>query len=225
MSVLMEPCETLHWLILTKMAPLDTDLTGPSLDDDMPPAGTSIGDWREGPSFYDQLCDQHRLVVDFYVMDPSSFKNACLSAGYSKRAISSIAHELHHKPSMAAAIAEKMNGRAERTMITQDRILHELAIIAFSDLRNYTINPKTGQIELPEGVPDFVMRAVSSIKFIVTIDEAGHERRTLEFKLWDKMGALRMMGQHLAMFTDKLDVRGELDVRQKWLIGDKEIIF
>lgn len=207
------------------MTPPDTDLTGPSLDDDLPPAGTSIGEWGQGPSAYDQLSDQHRLVVDFYVMDPSSFKGACLSAGYSKRSISSIAHELHHKPMMAAAIAEKMNERAERTMITQDRILHELAIIAFSDLRNYTIDTKTGHIELPEGVPDFVMRAVSSIKFITTIDEAGHERRTLEFKLWDKMGALRMMGQHLAMFTDKLDVRGELDVRQKWIIGGKEIVF
>lgn len=207
------------------MTPLDTELTGPSLDDDLPPAGTSIGDWGQGQSYYDALSDQHRLVVDFYVMDPSSFMGACLSAGYSKLSIKSISHELHHQPSMAAAIAEKMNERAERTMITQDRILHELAIIAFSDLRNYTIHPKTGQIELPEGVPDFVMRAVSSIKFIVTIDEAGHERRTLEFKLWDKMGALRMMGQHLAMFTDKLDVRGELDVRQKWLIGGKEIVF
>jgi len=208
------------------MATVETGLEGPDLDADLPPAGTSIGEWSPGgKSFYDGLSDQHKLVVDFYVMDPSSFMGACLSAGYSKRAISAIAHELHHQPSMAAAIAEKMNERSERTMITQDRILHELAIIAFSDLRNYTIDPKTGSIELPEGVPDFVMRAVSSIKFIVTIDEAGHERRTLEFKLWDKMGALRMMGQHLAMFTDKLDVRGELDVRQKWIIGGKEIVF
>lgn len=208
-------------------------LIGPMLDDDLPPAGAQVGDWfRDGQrlpmgsvSAYEQLAEKHRHVVDFYVMDPSSFSAACVSAGYAKSSIASTAHRLHHLPMMAAAIAEKMQERSERTMITQDRILHELAIIAFGDLRNYDIDPATGTISLPSGVPDYVMRAVSSIKFITTIDEAGHERRTLEFKLWDKIGALRMMGQHLAMFTDKLDIRGELDVRQKWMIGSQEIVF
>ncbi len=200
------------------------------MDDDLPPPFTQIGDWRNHPggahvSAYEQLSDQHRLVVDHYVMDPSNFSAACVSAGYSKKSISSVAHEIHHIPEVQAAIAEKMNQRIERTMITQDRVLHELAIIAFSDLRNFDIDQRTGHISLPEGVPDFVMRSVSSIKFITTIDEAGHERRTLEFKLWDKMGALRLMGQHLAMFTDNISVKGELDVRQKWIIGGKEIVF
>lgn len=216
-----------------KMRPSGESLRGPMLDDDTPPPGTQVGDWfKEGQrgvmgsvSAYDQLSERHALVVDYYIMDPSSFRKACLDAGYAKKHIGNTSHRIHHLPLVQAAISEKMQDRMERTMITQDRVLHELAIFAFSDLRNYTINPKTGQLSLPSGVPDYVMRAVSSIKFTTVVDEAGHERRTLEFKLWDKPAALRMMGQHLAMFTDKLDVRGELDVRQKWLIGGKEIVF
>ncbi len=191
--------------------------------DDEPPANALVG--SSGHTVYDQLSDRWKSVVDHYVLNPTFFQDAVKAAGFSKRNLNRKAYELYHDPRMQAAIAEKMNDRIERTMITQDRILQELAIIAFSDLRNYDIDPATGQIALQPGVPDYVMRAVSSIKFITVIDEAGHERRTLEFKLWDKMGALRMVGQHLAMFTDKLTINGEIDVRQKWDIGGKEIVF
>lgn len=199
-------------------------VVGPMLDDDLM-LDAQVGKMVGGFSPYDQLSDQRKIVVDHYVMDPTSFNDAVRAAGYSKLRIFQKTWELYHDPKMQAAIAEKMNDRIERTMITQDRILQELAIIGFSDLRNYSINPQTGNLSLPSGVPEYVMRAVSSIKFITVIDEAGHERRTLEFKLWDKPGALRMMGQHLAMFTENLNINGEIDVRQKWSIGGKEIVF
>ncbi len=204
----------------------DTGVVGPMLGEDPAPTKWQLRKRHKATlPAYEQLNEQRRMCVDYYVMDPTSFRNAVLSAGYSKRSIDSKSHKLYHEPLMQAAIAEQMNEKMERTQITADRVLHELAVIAFGDLRNYDIDPKTGTISLPPGVPEYVMRAVSSIKFITTIDENGTERRTLEFKLWDKLGALRMMGQHLAMFTDKLTVGGEIDVRQKWSIGGQEIVF
>ncbi len=204
----------------------ETGVTGPMLDEDPPPTKWQLRSrHRATLSAYLQLSGNKRKVVDFYVMDPTSFSKAALKAGYSKKSITAASHTLYHEPLMQAAIAEQMNERAERTQVTQDRVLHELAVVAFGDLRNYKIDPLTGTIELPEGVPEYVMRAVSSIKFIVTIDDNGTVRKTLEFKLWDKMAALRMMGQHLAMFTDKLLVGGEIDVRQKWQVGGQEIVF
>lgn len=201
---------------------------GPMLDDLDPDLlairQIKIG-YKDPRTPYEKLPPKRQRIVDAYVMDPSSFPNAVVAAGYSQKAVHNTSSQFFNEPLMQAAIAEKMGEREERTMVTADRILHELAVIGFSDLRNYTINPDTGNISLPRGMPEYVMRAVSSIKFVVTVEEDGTTRKTLEFKLWDKLQALRLMGQHLAMFTDKIQLTTGVDVRQKWLVGGKEIVF
>jgi phage terminase small subunit len=158
---------------------------------------------------------QKQRFVDHYVTDPSSATQAARRAKYAKISSADTAMKLLNEPLVQAAIAEKMNERIERTKITQDRILQELAIIGFSNLDNYQMNPATGFVSNQDGAPDYVMRAISSIKFITTIDEDGNTTIKTEIRLWDKLAALRMMGQHL----------GELTVRQKWNVGGKEIIF
>jgi len=168
---------------------------------------------------------QRCRFVDFYVLDPSSGVKAAENAGYAADVAAFRAYTLMREPLVAAAIAQKMNERLERTMITQDRVLHELALLGFSSLTDYDIDPMTGMVTPREGAPEYVMRAVSSVKFTVVIDENGNVIRRTEFKLWDKVSVLKMLGQHLAMFTDKIQLKGQIHVNQVWQIGDKKIEF
>ncbi|WP_310731021.1 terminase small subunit, partial [Burkholderia multivorans] len=81
-----------------------------------------------------KLSAKHQRFVDEYLIDLNATK-AAERAGYSKRTAGQIGFELLKKPEIAEAISEAMKAREQRTGITQDRVLRELARIAFFDPR------------------------------------------------------------------------------------------
>jgi phage terminase small subunit len=107
---------------------------------------------------------------------------------------------------VAAYLSEAMQARAQRTEITQDRVLLELAVLGFSDLRHYVIDDN-GQVTLTENAPDEAMRAISTIKRKTRTftDRDGNTTtdRDVELRFWSKPDALKMLGQHLNMFREK----------------------
>ena len=96
-----------------------------------------------------QLC----RFVDCYVTDSASATAAVRAAGYKTQHPSQKAWELMRRPLVAAAVAQKMREGEDRTKITQDRVLHKLAIVAFASLDDYEIDPATrkGLISLRSG--------------------------------------------------------------------------
>jgi phage terminase small subunit len=77
------------------------------------------------------LTPKQQAFVDQYLVDLNA-TNAALRAGYSQKTAYSIGHENLNKPEIAAAVATAMAEREKRTHITQDRVLQELARLAFS---------------------------------------------------------------------------------------------
>ena len=107
---------------------------------------------------------------------------------------------------VATYIQERMQERQKRTEITQDRVLQELAAIAFAKATNYA-EVKDGQV---------------IIKDTKKLDEqqAGIEEGKfgIKVKLNDKEKALELLGRHLGMFKDKLEVSGLEEEKNK--LGD-----
>jgi AAA+ superfamily predicted ATPase len=65
-----------------------------------------------------------------------------------------------------------------------------------------------GKLELAKGAPDEAWRAVSSVKHrTITSGTGDRERVTheVEFRLWSKTEAARMLGEHLGLFPHKVD--------------------
>jgi hypothetical protein len=95
-------------------------------------------------------------------------------------------------------------------------VLRELAILAFSTLDDYEIDAY-GNVSPAEDAPPYVMRAVQSIKRrrIVSYDVDGEER--IEYKtdltLWDKVKALRMLGEHMGMWLKRLQIEESGEVK------------
>src|SRR4051812_3429382 len=88
---------------------------------------------------YDGLTPQRRAFVDKYVETGNGAESA-KAAGFSARHAKVSAAVLLNTPIVAAAVSQKMNERAQRTMITADRVLEEVAILAFSNIDNYILD-------------------------------------------------------------------------------------
>lgn len=101
---------------------------------------------------------------------------------------------------VAAYIAERMEDRQKRTEITQDRVLQELAAIAFARATDYAEVKGGVTIVKPTAtLTEDQVRAIAGIKNGVN---------GVELKLYDKKGALELLGRHLGMWNDKLEVSG-----------------
>ena len=111
---------------------------------------------------------------------------------------------------MKARIRTLQEERAERTKVTADQVVHELALLAFSDPDDYTVDDD-GRIQLREGAHPDARRAVASVKRKILKSLPGdadeHEREIqVEMKTYDKLRALDSLGKHLGMFVDRVDV-------------------
>lgn len=111
---------------------------------------------------------------------------------------------------VAAYIQERMRERQKRTEITQDRVLQELAAIAFAKATDYA-EVENGQVI----IKDTVNLDEQQVKAIAGIKEGKYG---IELKLNGKEKALELLGRHLGMFKDKLEVSGLEEEKKK--LGD-----
>lgn len=96
-------------------------------------------------------------------------------------------------------ISERMEERQKRTEVTQDRVLQELAYIAFAKVTDYaTVCDDTVKIKNTDELTEKQIRAISGIK---------EGKFGIELKLNDKEKALELLGRHLGMWNDKLDIK------------------
>jgi phage terminase small subunit len=99
-----------------------------------------------------------------------------------------------------------MAERQERTQVTQDEVVRELAALAFSDVRHYTMDD-LGHLEPVAGAPANASRAIQSVKYkSYTRDDV--TTREAEYRLWSKTDALKALANHIGMHTDKVAVTG-----------------
>lgn len=83
------------------------------------------------------LTPKQQRFVEEYLIDRNATQ-AAIRAGYSQKTAYAIGNENLNKPEIAKAIREAIENLSERTRITQDRVLEEIASNAFkyaSDLQ------------------------------------------------------------------------------------------
>lgn len=119
-------------------------------------------------------------------------------------------------------IEEKMKEREQRTEITQDMVIKELAKIAFLDIRKlYTEN---GQLKNIADIDSETAGAISSLETLEEYDGYGEDREkigdTQKVKLLDKTKALELLGRHLGIFNDKINVNIKEKEEKKNAISD-----
>lgn len=157
------------------------------------------------------MTKKQKRFIEEYLVDLNATQ-AAIRAGYSPDTAGSIGSENLKKPEIRARIEKAIAERSKRTGINQDRIVMELAKIAL-------LNPKGlvnfDEATIKEDAADEDVAAVASVrvKRFPTKDGEGVER---EVKMYDKTKALELLGRHLGIFKDKVEVSG-LDEEKKKL--------
>lgn len=150
-----------------------------------------------------KLTEKQKLFVSEYLIDLNATQ-AAIRAGYSPKTAEQIGYQMLKKTSVSDAIAQAMAERSKRTGITADRVLNELAMIGFAnaaDIINFGAATVKGDASREDTA------CIQSVK-VKTIPTDAGDITEREVKLYDKKSALELIGKHLGMFKDKLEVSG-----------------
>jgi phage terminase small subunit len=143
------------------------------------------------------LTARQRRFVEEYLVDLNATQ-AAIRAGYSPRTARAIGHENLTKPDIQAAVERAMAERGERVQITARQVLDEVALIAFSDIRDIDFGPDGQLVERTPGAS----RAVAAYAWS---HRAGPSKRRTRraVRLWNKIAALRLLMQHFGLLDPK----------------------
>jgi phage terminase small subunit len=132
---------------------------------------------------------QSRFVAE-YLLDLNVTQSA-IRAGYSAKHADSIGARLVRKSQVSRAIEQAIQTRSRRTEIHQDRVLQELAVIAFATVSD-VLAWQGERLELRDPGP-----ATPAIKQI----SARRTRRgaRVSVTMHDKLQALKLLAQHLGL--------------------------
>lgn len=153
-----------------------------------------------------KLTNKQQRFVEEYLIDLNATQ-AAIRAGYSPVSAGTVAGENMRKPQIRACIDVAIAERSRRTGVNADRVVRELARLAFVSAPN-VIDINTATLKADATEDDTA--AIQSVKVKILTGEVESEER--EIKLADKVKALELLGKHLGMFTDKLQIAGGLGV-------------
>ena len=153
------------------------------------------------------LNEKQATFVQEYLIDLNATQ-AAIRAGYSPRTAEQQGMRLLRDARVKEAVQKAMQERNQRVEISQDRILEELARIAFGDLRDaVTWGPSGVSLKDSAELTEDQAAAISEVGETVT-KEGGSTR----IKRHDKVKAIELLMRHKGMLNDKLNINGELNV-------------
>lgn len=147
-----------------------------------------------------KLTDKQKKFVEEYLIDLNATQ-ACIRAGYSPKYADREGHKLVENSRVSEAIAESMAERSRRTGINQDRIVQELARIAFVKITD--VVDSDGEINTNASDDD--LACIESYK-VEDSDSVNGSSSKREVKLASKIKALELLGKHVGMWNDKIQV-------------------
>jgi len=156
------------------------------------------------------VTNKQKRFCDEYLIDLNATQ-AAIRAGYSVDSAGTIGSENMQKPNIRARIGKALAERSRRTGINADLVIVELARIGRVNAAN-VINMNDATVKETAAEDDTAAIASVKVKIIPTEDGDIVER---EVKLHDKNKALELLGKHLGMFKDKVELSGQVDTSGK----------
>lgn len=149
-----------------------------------------------------KLTPKQELFVKEYLVDLNATQ-AAIRAGYSAKTARKIGQENLTKPDIAERVKQALDARKEKVDITAERVLKELAEIAFARADDFfepffVKNEKTGE-NVPCGtkIRDDVLNS-PNLAAIQSFEPGAYGTKV---KMNDKQRALEMLSRHLGLFN------------------------
>lgn len=165
-----------------------------------------------------KMTEKQKRFVEEYLIDLNATQ-AAIRAGYKRSEYTDTnANKLLENTSVAEAIEKAMAERSKRTGINQDRVIEELAKLAFVNAAD-VIDVNTATV-LKDAKPED-LACIQSVKVKKTTKgkDTIEER---EVRFYDKKDSLVQLGKHLGMFKDKLELEADMELNVNIDYGDSE---
>lgn len=168
-----------------------------------------------------KLTAKQQRFCDEYLIDLNATQ-AAIRAGYSEKTACEQGARLLANVKVQHYLQKRKKERVERTEITQDMVLYELANIAFSNAADYAAVVEKDAMTEVNGIMIPALDAEgNTVKYrtvepVLTKDLTEQQKRALavikkgrdgfEIKAHDKVRALELLGKHLGMWEEKVIV-------------------
>lgn len=152
-----------------------------------------------------KLTAKQSRFCEEYIIDLNATQ-AALRAGYCERSVNNIGPANLLKVGIKAELKRLKADRSERTLVTADSVVLELAKLAFSNIEDYLMVVEDGEVYLKnfDAIEREKLAVIESIKVSTTktFTEANETReyKTTQFKLHSKLNALEQLGKHLGIY-------------------------
>ena len=166
------------------------------------------------------LTAKQKRFCDEYLIDLNATQ-AAIRAGYSEKTAYRTGADNLRKPQIEEYIAKRQKELSRSTEITQERVIKELALIAFSNNADYAhVIEKKMKAEVDGALVDVLDEDGKPVMYrtvepVLTEELTEEQKRALavikkgrdglEVKSCDKVKALELLGKHLGIFTDKIE--------------------
>lgn len=153
----------------------------------------------------DKLNPKQLRFAQEYVIDLNATL-AARRAGYSVKSAEWIGCRLTKNVKVAAEIERLQAEIANKLGITAERVLDEIAKLAFNDPRKFF--DEDGRIKPVKELDDDTAMSLAGIETFHKIigDEKDGMAVVTKVRISDKRSSLELLGRHLKLFTDKLEV-------------------
>lgn len=140
-----------------------------------------------------------------YAIDFNGLR-AAIRAGYSPKGAKVAAFRLLTNETVAAEVAKAVKRREERTQVTADRVVLELARIGFLDPRQ--LFTEDGMLKPVSEWGDDLAATIASIEVEELFEGKGEDRehigRLKKIRFWDKGRALDVLAKHTGVYRDNI---------------------
>jgi phage terminase small subunit len=148
------------------------------------------------------LTDKQIRFCEEYLIDLNATQ-AAIRAGYSEKTAGQIGEQNLKKLEIQSHIQKRQKELQAKTGITQERVLKELAAIAFSDVRKFY--DEDGRLKQITELDDDVAAAMSGMDIEELTVDGNLIGTVKKIKRWDKTKSLEMLAKHLGMFEKDND--------------------
>ena len=173
------------------------------------------------PAHRTKLNPRQAVFCAEYITDFNATQ-AAIRAGYASKYAARVAYKMLLQPHIQEAVHREITARAKRTHITQDRVLRELAAVAFFDPRKL-FAPDGSPLPINE-LDDATAAALGGLDVQEVFEGTGENRVFVgyikKYKVTDKNTALGNAMKHLGMLKESLALSGpeggpvEVNVKQ-----------
>ncbi|MBP6018786.1 MAG: terminase small subunit [Burkholderiaceae bacterium] len=162
-----------------------------------------------------KLTPKQQRFVEEYLIDLNATQ-AAIRAGYSPRSAKQHADAMLAKPHIAAAVAAAQASRSERIEVDIDYVVKRMVEIDQMDVLD--IMNDAMELKPVSQWPKVWRQYLSGFDLAEMFEGRGNDRELVgilkKIKWPDKIKNLELLGRHLGMFKEKVEIEGHLTTTQ-----------